>query len=139
MSKKPGGVYNLQPGVEVTRGTLLATALLAASVATLTVTTALATATAAAESPLAALLVTAHHATGRGMRPLLLDVGGRNDLGGEVEPLPEVVETLGGEGVVVVLPRELGLDVAARGQRLASLDDEEVANAGLVGRLIAKG
>ncbi len=71
------------------------------------------------------------------MRPLLLDVGGRDDLGGEVEPLPEVVETLGGEGVVVVLPRELGLDVAARGQGLEGLDDEEVANAGLVGRLIA--
>ena len=71
------------------------------------------------------------------MRPLLLDVGGRDNLGGEVEPLPEVVETLGGEGVVVVLPRELGLDVAARGQGLAGLDDEEVADAGLVGRLIA--
>ncbi len=71
------------------------------------------------------------------MRPLLLDVGSRDNLGGQVKPLPEVVETLGGEGVVVVLPRELGLDVAARGQGLASLDDEQVANAGLVGRLIA--
>ena len=30
---------------------------------------------------------------------------------------------LGGEGVVVVLPRELGLDVATGVQRLASLDD----------------
>ena len=36
-----------------------------------------------------------------------------------MEPLAEVVETLGGEGVVVVLPREAGLDVAAGGQRLA--------------------
>jgi hypothetical protein len=36
-----------------------------------------------------------------------------------VEPLAEVVETLGGEGVVVVLPREAGLEVAARGQGLA--------------------
>jgi hypothetical protein len=69
--------------------------------------------------------------------PLLLDVGSRDNLGGEVQPLPEVVETLGGQGVVVVLPRELGLDVAARGQGLASLDDEQVANAGLVGGLIA--
>jgi hypothetical protein len=71
--------------------------------------------------------------------PLLLDVGGRDNLGGEVQPLPEVVETLGGQGVVVVLPRELGLDVAARGQGLASLDDEQVADAGLVGGLIAAG
>lgn len=71
------------------------------------------------------------------MRPLLLDVGGRDNLGGEVQPLPEVVETLGGQGVVVVLPRELGLDVAARGQGLAGLDDKQVADAGLVGRLIA--
>ena len=39
------------------------------------------------------------------------------------EPLAEVAEALLGEGVVVVLPRELGLDVAARGQGLASLDD----------------
>ena len=71
------------------------------------------------------------------MRSLLLDVGGRNNLSREVEPLPEVVETLGGEGVVVVLPRELGLDVAARGQALEGLDDEQVANTGLVGRLVA--
>lgn len=71
------------------------------------------------------------------MGPLLLDVGSRDNLGGQVKPLPEVVETLGGEGVVVVLPRELRLDVAARGQGLASLDDEQVADAGLVGRLIA--
>lgn len=71
------------------------------------------------------------------MRPLLLDVGSRDDLGREVKPLPEVVEALGGQGVVVVLPRELGLDVAARGQGLAGLDDIEVANTGLVGRLIA--
>lgn len=35
------------------------------------------------------------------MRALLLDVGLGNDLGGEVEPLAEVVEALRGEGVVV--------------------------------------
>jgi len=73
------------------------------------------------------------------VRPLLLDVGSRNDLSGEVQPLPEVVETLRGEGVVVVLPGELGLDVAARGQGLARLDDIEVADANLVGRLVAAG
>lgn len=57
------------------------------------------------------------------MGTLLLDVGGGDNLGGEVEPLAQVVKTLGGEGVVVVLPGELGLDVAAGVQRLAGLDD----------------
>jgi hypothetical protein len=57
------------------------------------------------------------------VRTLLLDVGLGNDLGGEVEPLAEVVKTLGGEGVVVPLPGELGLEVAAGSQGLASLDD----------------
>jgi hypothetical protein len=60
------------------------------------------------------------------MRSLLLDVGCWNNLSGEVEPFAEVVETLWGESVVVVLPRELSLDVSTGGQRLASLDDEEV-------------
>lgn len=57
------------------------------------------------------------------MRTLLLDVGGGDNLGGEVQPLAEVVETLGSQGVVVVLPRELGLDETARVQGLKSLDD----------------
>lgn len=57
------------------------------------------------------------------MGTLLLDVGGGDNLSGEVEPLAEVVKTLGGEGVVVVLPRELGLDEAAGVQRLQSLND----------------
>lgn len=56
------------------------------------------------------------------MAALLLDVRLGNDLGGEVQPFAEVVETLWGEGVVVPLPRELGLEVAARGERLAGLD-----------------
>ena len=60
------------------------------------------------------------------MRSLLLDVGGRDNLSGEVKPFAEVVETLRGQGVVVPLPGELGLDVAAGGERLARLDDEEV-------------
>lgn len=57
------------------------------------------------------------------MRLGLLHVGGRDNLGGEMEPLAEVGETSLGEGVVVVLPRELGLEVATAGERLASLDD----------------
>lgn len=53
----------------------------------------------------------------------LLDVGGRHDLSGEMEPFAKVVETLNGQGVVVVLPRELGLEETAGGQGLAGLDD----------------
>jgi len=53
-------------------------------------------------------------------------VGCRNDLSGEVEPFAKVVESLGGQGVVVVLPRELGLEVVAGGERLASFDHVEV-------------
>lgn len=60
------------------------------------------------------------------MGALLLDVRLGDDLSRQVEPLAEVVETLGGEGVVVVLPREAGLQVAAGGERLASLDDVKV-------------
>jgi len=46
-----------------------------------------------------------------------------NDLRWEVEPFTEVVESLRGEGVVVPLPRELGLYVAAGAERLHRLDD----------------
>lgn len=56
------------------------------------------------------------------MRTLLLDVRLGDDLGGKVEPFAEVVEALRREGVVVPLPAELGLEVAAGGEGLASLD-----------------
>lgn len=72
--------------------TLLALASIASPVATLAVSPVTTTAT-ATERPALALLA-AHHATRRGMRPLLLDVGGGDDLGGQVQPLAEVVETL---------------------------------------------
>jgi hypothetical protein len=67
----------------------------------------------------------------------LLDVGSGNDLSGEVKPFAEVVETLGGQGVVVVLPRELGLDIAARVERLQSLDNEQVlgVDIGVLGKV----
>jgi hypothetical protein len=68
------------------------------------------------------------------VRPLLLDVRGRDDLGGKVEPLAQVVEALGGHGVVVVPPAVLRLDEAARGQGLHGLDDEQVL--GLDGRVL---
>lgn len=57
------------------------------------------------------------------MRALLLDVCGRDNLSREVKPFAEEVETLGGESVVVPLPRELGLEESTGGERLASLDD----------------
>lgn len=48
---------------------------------------------------------------------------GRHDLGGQVQPFAQVVEPLGREGVVVVLPRETGLDIAAGVKGLEGLDD----------------
>lgn len=53
-----------------------------------------------------------------------------DDLRRKVEELSEVVKTLGSEGVVVVLPRELGLDEALGGERLHGLDDLEVLDVG---------
>ena len=111
-------------GLELARGTTLGLlALVAAAVAvtvTATVTTVATTSTAAATTALT--VVTTEHTPGRS-RALLLDVCLGHDLGGKVEPLAEVVETLGGEGVVVPLPAEAGLDEAAGGQRLASLTE----------------
>ena len=66
------------------------------------------------------------------MGALLLDVGSWDNLGWEMEPLAQVVETLWGEGVVVVLPRELGLDVTTGGKRLAGLDDVQVLGVDVV-------
>ncbi len=63
--------------------------------------------------------------TGRASRAL---VGSGHDLGGQVEELAKVLNTLVGEGVEVPLPRELGVDVAARGERLESLDNLEVGD-----------
>jgi hypothetical protein len=50
-------------------------------------------------------------------------VRGWDDLGGKVKPFTEVVEPLGSQGVVVVLPAELSLEIAARGEGLAGFDD----------------
>lgn len=114
--------------------TLLALASIPSSVSTLTVTSV--TTTATAERSSLALTLT-EHATGRSVRSLLLNVGSGNDLSGEVKPFAEVVETLGGQGVVVVLPRELGLDIAARVERLHSLDNEQVlgVDIGVLGKV----
>jgi hypothetical protein len=115
-----------EAGSELARGTTLLGLLLTATVATLTGSTGATLA-----------LLTTHHAARGGVRTLLLDVGSGNNLGGKVEPLAEVVKTLGGEGVVVVLPRELGLDKAAGVQGLAGLDHVEVlgVNVAMLGKV----
>lgn len=111
--------------VEATWGsTILVLTEFTAAVSTLAVTS-LAAWSATATTTSLAVAITTQHSSWRSVRALLLDVSLRNDLSWQVEPLAEVVQTLWGEGVVVPLPRELGLQVAARGERLASLDDLE--------------
>ena len=62
------------------------------------------------------------------MRALLLDVCRGDDFGGQVKPFAEVIETFGGQSVVIVLPGELGLDEALGGQTLESFDDLGIWN-----------
>lgn len=50
---------------------------------------------------------------------------GRDDLGGEVKVLSEVLETLVGEGVKVPLPAELGVDVATRREAVSGRRRED--------------
>lgn len=54
-----------------------------------------------------------------------------------MQPFAEVVETLGGQGVVVVLPRELSLDIASGVEGLARLDDKQVlgVDIGVLGKV----
>lgn len=58
--------------------------------------------------------------------------GGGEDLRGQVEVLAEVLDTGISQGVVVVLPRELGLDELLRVQGLKSLDDLQVGDIDLI-------
>jgi hypothetical protein len=58
--------------------------------------------------------------------------GGGEDLRGQVEVLAQVLDTLIGQGVVVVLPRELGLDILLGVQGLESLDDLQVGDIDLI-------
>jgi hypothetical protein len=114
--------------------TLLALSSITPAVSSLAITT-LSTTTAATTSKwlaLWAITLTTHHSTRRSMRALLLDVSCWDNLGWEMEPLAEVVEALWGEGVVVVLPRELGLDVSTGGQRLASLHNVKVLGVNVI-------
>ena len=61
------------------------------------------------------------------MAGLLLDVGSWNDLSWEVEPFTEIVNSGIGQGVVIVLPGELSLDVFSGVEGLESLDDIEIS------------
>lgn len=49
----------------------------------------------------------------------------RDNLGGEVKVLSEVLETLVGEGVEVPLPAELGVDVATRREAVSGRRRED--------------
>jgi hypothetical protein len=85
--------------------TLLAFSSITSSVTTFTVTSLSATTATTSTKGLAlALALATHHATGRSVRSLLLDVRSRDNLSGKVKPFTEVIETLRGESVVVVLP-----------------------------------
>jgi len=57
-----------------------------------------------------------------------LFVGCRDNFSREVQPFTEVLDTLGCDGVVVVLPRELGLDETLGCQTLEGFDDFEIWN-----------
>lgn len=112
---------HVQLGLELAGSTLLGGsvagvvgAIEAAAVTTLAIT---------AGRTTALITVTTHKTAGGSVGAGLLDVGGRDNLGGEMEPLAEVRETGLSQGVVVVLPRELSLEVATAGEGLASLDD----------------
>jgi hypothetical protein len=86
----------IRPELSRRRALLSALASITAPVAALTLATGSTTSTGTGT-----LAITAHHAARRRVRALLLDVGLGHDLGREVEPFAEVVETLRGEGVVV--------------------------------------
>ena len=65
---------------------------------------------------------------GSASRSCGLHVGLGNNLGRNVEVFSEVGESLIGEGVVVPLPRELGLDESLGSEGLHGLDDFEVSD-----------
>lgn len=92
--------------------TLLAFARISPSVSALSVTPIAHSATPSTTTSLA--IITTHHATWRRMATLLLDVRGRNNFGGQMQPLAQEIKTFGCEGVVVPLPGELGFQIATR-------------------------
>jgi len=126
---------NLQLRSKLSRWcTLLALASITSAVTSLTVASIsiTTTATTSTERLTFALTLTTHHATRRSVRSLLLDVRSGDNLGGKVEPFAEVVETFRCESIVVILPRELGLDIATGSEGLAGLDDVEILGVDVV-------
>jgi hypothetical protein len=109
----------------------LTTSITSAVITTVSTVTVTATTSTTTTEWLALALALTHHSTWRSVGSLLLDVGCWDDLSWEMEPLAEVIETLWGEGVVVVLPGELSLDVSAGGKGLKSLDHVEVLGVNL--------
>ena len=89
----------LQLGSEVSRGTpFFALSGITSPVAVLAVAPVAVTPAAAAKPALTTLTTLLSHQTAGGsMGSLLLDVRGRDDLGGEVKPFPKVVQTLRGK------------------------------------------
>ena len=106
-----------EAGIEIAWSTTLA--LLASITAAVAVTV-----TASATAARAALAVVAEHAARWSVRAALVDVRLRNNLGRQVQVLAEIVETLGGQRVVEVLPREARFKVAARREGLACASSE---------------
>jgi hypothetical protein len=95
----------------------LTTGITASVVTTLAVTTfTTSTSTTTTKWLALALALSTHHTTRRSMGSLLLDVGSWDNLSGKVKPLAEVIESLWGEGVIVVLPGELSLDITTGGK-----------------------
>ena len=62
----------------------------------------------------------------------VLQVGGWDNVLRQVQVVSQELNTFFSQGVVVVLPRELGLDVALGGQRLQGLDHVQVLGVDLV-------
>ena len=56
------------------------------------------------------------------MRALLLNVRSRNNLSRKMKPLPQIIEALRGEGIIIVLPGKAGFNISAGSKRLASFD-----------------
>jgi hypothetical protein len=106
---------------EFARCTFLALSRISSPISTFPITSVTTSTASSATSPLS--IITSHHTSWRCMRTLLLDVCGRHNLGGKVEPFTEVIKPLGGESVVVVLPRELSLEERPGGQGLACFDN----------------
>ena len=64
------------------------------------------------------------------MRALLFDMCRRYNLCGKMQPLAKIVESFRSKSVVIPLPGELSLKVAARGQRLACFNDLQKKSTG---------